>query len=116
MSALSNFNNTVQEFLDALLEVFPEHRGVMKQKLRFEVGTRANCRLALDSIMPKLIEHSSAVIARDENILGDVDGGFSDIDLASMWNSGLSEQTKNTIWDYVNTLLSLGLVACNSNV
>ena len=116
MSALSNFNKTVQEFLDALLEVFPEHKGITKQKLRFEVGTRANCRLAIDSIMPKLLEHSSAILQRNESVLDDVNNAFSDIDLVQLWNCGISDKTKNTSWNYVNTILSLGMTACSLNV
>lgn len=109
MSNIGVFNSTLDEFLDELTQTFPEHNGIAKQKLKFEVGIRANCRLALDKIMPVLIEHSLSIANRDETIIHKVNGAFPDIDFVELWKSGISDNTKNVIWDYINALLGLGV-------
>ena len=105
---LGKFNITLQEFLDELLETFPGHSGIHKQKLKFEVGIRANCRLAVDKIVPTLILHSQSIMQRNEAVIDDVNGVFPEIDFIQLWNSGISNQSKDVIWDYLNTLLTLG--------
>lgn len=108
MSLVSQFNKTLMEFLTELLETFPEHKGIEKQKIKFEVGVRANCRLAIDKVVPELITHSKGVLSKDETIIRNVNGAFSEIDFVELWNSNLSENTKNVIWQYLQTLLMLG--------
>ena len=114
MSQVGNFNTTLQEFLEDLTQTFPEHMGIAKQKLKFEVGIRANCRLALDKIMPTLIQYSGMISQRNEDVICKVNGAFPDIDFVELWSSGISDNTKKTIWDYINTLLILGTQAISS--
>lgn len=108
MSVLSQFNKTVDEFLNDLLVVFPGHKGIKKQKLKFEVGCRANARIALDAIMPELIKYSQDILNKNESIIPNIDCAFAEIDLVQLWNSGITIDTKNTIWQYIQTLLMLG--------
>ena len=108
MSTIGKFNTTLQEFLDELTQSFPEHMGIAKQKLKFEVGIRSNCRLAIDKIMPTFIKHSGMISQRNEDVICEVNGAFPEIDFVELWHSGISENTKNVIWEYINTLLILG--------
>jgi len=108
MSFVSQFNQTLMEFLTELLETFPEHKGIERQKIKFEVGVRANCRLAIDKVVPELIKYSKSILSKDEDAIYNVNGAFSEINLVELWNANLSENTKNIIWQYLQTLLMLG--------
>lgn len=108
MASVSAFNQTLQEFLDELTQTFPENKGIKKQKVKFEVGIKANARLALDSIMPELAKYADAITKRDETVIPEVKHAFPEIDFQELWNSGISDDTKKVIWDYMNTLLMLG--------
>lgn len=108
MASVSAFNQTLQEFLDDLVRTFPEEKCITKQKLKFEIGIKANVRLALESIMPDLAKHADMITKRDASVLSEIQGAFPEINFMELWTSGISDQTKNTIWDYMNTLLMLG--------
>ena len=108
MSLISQFNKTLMEFLTDLLETFPEHKGIERQKIKFEVGVRANCRLAIDKVVPELIKYSNSIISKDVTAIYNVNGAFSEIDFVELWDSDISDNTKNIIWKYLHTLLCLG--------
>ena len=108
MASVGAFNQTLQEFLDELTQTFPENKGIKKQKIKFEVGIKANARLALDSIMPELAKYADAITKRDETVIPEVKGAFPEINFEELWSSGISDDTKKVIWDYMNTLLMLG--------
>lgn len=105
---IGKFNMTLQEFLEELLETFPEHQGINKQKLKFEVGTRANCRLAVDKITPTLMKYANEIVQRNDSVITEVNGVFPEIDFVELWNSDISTKSRDVIWEYLNTLLVLG--------
>ena len=107
---IKDFNVTLDEFLNDILLVFPKHIGVKKQKLQFEYGRKANVYIAYDRIMPDLMTHSKYILARDETAIPIVDKTLSDINLTEMWNSDeATDDVKNTIWEYIQTLLTIGM-------
>lgn len=108
MASVSAFNQTLGEFLDELIATFPEDSGIKKQKTYFEIGIKANNRIALDAIMPDIAKHADSITKRDESALVHVQSSFPDINFVKLWESGISDNTKNAIWDYINTLLMLG--------
>lgn len=109
MSTIKDFNVTLDEFLTDILLIFPNHIGVKKQKLQFEYGRKANVYIAYEKIMPDLMTHSKYILARDENAIPIVDKTLSDTNLIEMWNSdAATDDVKYTIWEYIQTLLTIG--------
>ena len=107
MASVSAFNQTLMEFLDDLVQTFPENKGIASQKFKLEIAIKANSRIALDTIMPDLAKHASAITQRDESVLQEVQKVFPEIDFVQLWTE-ISDNTKKVIWDYINTLLMLG--------
>mgnify|MGYP001319859579 CR=1 FL=1 len=112
MASVSAFNETLREFLDELIQTFPEDNGIKKQKTYFEIGIKANNRVALDAIMPDIAKHADAITKRDETALVYVQKSFPDIDFVKLWESGISDNTKNAIWDFYINSYDYGIVEC----
>ena len=109
MSTIRDFNTTLNEFLNDILLIFPNNNGIKKQKLQFEYGIKANVYIAYEKLIHNLMKHSNLIVTRNENAIPIVNEIFSDIDLVEMWNSNLiTISIKNTIWDYIETLLVIG--------
>jgi len=109
MTSVNAFNQTLQEFLNELSEMFPDDQTIIIQKEKLGLNTSSNdSNIALDSVMPILAKYATIITSKDENSLNLINEAFPEIDLVKLWNSNLSENTKKTIWEYLNTLLMLG--------
>tara|TARA_Y100000389_G_scaffold34567_1_gene29425 strand:- start:25011 stop:25520 length:510 start_codon:yes stop_codon:yes gene_type:complete len=108
MSSTSAFIDTVLEFLQDLHETFPEEKQISVLISKTELGKKANPRLIVENCMNKLAPMANKIVAKDESIFQENSELIPGLNMHSMWNSGLSENTKNAIWDYANTLLMLG--------
>ena len=107
-TSVAAFNSTLQEFLNELCETFPEETTIRKYKNKFELTKSTKPRLALDKVMPDLSKHSQAITMRDESLFTNQSNIIDGINLQKLWTSGISDNTKKVIWDYLNTLLMLG--------
>lgn len=107
-TSVAAFNSTLQEFLNELSATFPEESAIRKYKNKFELTKSTKPRLALDKIMPDLSKHSQNITQRNESLFMDNASVIEGIDLKKLWTSGISDNTKKVIWDYLNTLLMLG--------
>tara|TARA_Y100000389_G_scaffold41227_1_gene35912 strand:+ start:1454 stop:2062 length:609 start_codon:yes stop_codon:yes gene_type:complete len=109
MASVKAFNQTLQEFLDDLKGTFPEEKAIRTMIMKFEAGTTANNRMALNSLMPHLTKHAQMISSRNEQLFLDPNNNvIPDIDLRKLWMSDISDNTRNVIWNYMNTLLMLG--------
>ena len=108
MASVSAFNQTLQEFLNELSQMFPDDKSIITQKEKLGLTEISDSNTALDSVMPILAKHASVITTKDEGSLNLINEAFPEIDLVTLWNSNLSDNTKKTIWEYLNTLLMLG--------
>ena len=109
MTTIGDFNKTIQEFLNDLSDIYPEHKGIIKEKIKYEVGIRSNCRLAFDNVMPYLLRYSKEIIKKDDSVLESVNHSFQNINLVEIWNKKETTLSiKETIWKYLNTILTIG--------
>lgn len=108
MASVSAFNQTLQEFLKELSEVFPEDKRIKEQITSFELDNVTDSRVALEVVMPEMAKHANLITKRDEQVFVLLKPAFPEIDFVELWNSNISDNTKKVIWDYLNTLLMLG--------
>ena len=109
MASVKAFNQTLQEFIGDLKNTFPEEKSIRVMELKFETGTMANNRMALDQLMPYLSKYAQMITSRDEQLfLNKNYNVMPEIDFSRLWQSNLSDNTRKVIWDYLNTLLMLG--------
>ena len=108
MASVNAFNQTLQEFLNELVQVFPEETSIQTQIEKFELKTVTDSRVALDAVMPELAKRADMISKRDDAVMVHMKDIFPEIDFIKLWGSDVSENTKKAIWDYLNTLLMLG--------
>ena len=59
--------------------------------------------------MKRLAPLANKVVAKDETIFKENSDIIPGLNMYNMWNSsGLSDNSKNAIWEYLNTILMLG--------
>ena len=99
------------QFLDELQQTFPEEPKIKKYALSFDLLRKANARKCVDTYMQGCSAHSDKIMSKDEAFfLGAADDIeiLSSLNMKKHWTSELSENTKNAIWQYVQTLYILG--------
>ena len=109
MASVSAFNQTLQEFLNELANVFPEEsKSIETQKEKLQLQTVTDSTTALDTIMPILAKNADQISKRSDEAIECINEAFSEIQLVKLWETDLSDNTRKAIWDYLNTLLMLG--------
>ena len=108
MSSTSAFIETLVEFLNDLAETFPEEKQIQVLITKTELGKKANPRQVVESCMQHLAPLAKKIVAKDESIFSEHSELIPGLNMYNMWNSNLSDNSKNVIWDYANTLLMLG--------
>lgn len=108
MASVSAFNQTLQEFLNELSEVFPEEVGIKTQKQKFKLDTVTDTNDALDFVMPILAKHADGISKREDDTIVLINEAFPEFSFTNLWKSDISDNTRKAIWDYLNTLLMLG--------
>lgn len=109
MSSTGAFIETLMEFLNELAETFPEEKQIPILITKTELGKKSNPRMIVENCMKKLAPLANKVVAKDNSIFGENSDIIPGLNMDNMWNSsGLSDNSKNAIWEYINTLLMLG--------
>ena len=79
-----------------------------KYQMSFEILRKANSRACMENYIQNVSPYSQQIMAKDSSFfLGNPDV-FKDFKLQAIWTDNLSENTKNAIWQYLQTLYILG--------
>lgn len=109
MSSVQAFISVMDEFLQELVKTFPEEKKIKVYYNSFKTMKKVNSRKILDTFMAEVEKHSDKIVNKDESyFLNSEDDFLKDLNIAKWWNDDLSENTKNAIWQYMNTLYVLG--------
>lgn len=115
-SSYDAFNALMQQFLDALSETFPEEKSLTEFRTQFpmlsSMAPTEPHRLFMSAITPhldRLSEHDESVIT---------DGSMSSLEglvnVGSLWKApGVTDNIRDTIWRYLDTLQMLGTSICS---
>lgn len=107
-TTLSSFNELMQQFLDELEVAFPDDPKLKKHQSNFSILKRANARKPLTAFMEQVGPHAQKIMAKDETyFLESTDSFITDLDIKTKWDTS-SENTKNAIWQYLQTLYIIG--------
>jgi hypothetical protein len=111
MSSLDAFNDMMAQFLNELVLTFPEEKSIQKFQATFEVARTTMPRSILDGFMQSVGPHSKKLMAKDEAFFfenaKDIEF-LKEVQLDKIWTADTSENTKNAIWQYLQTLYILG--------
>ena len=99
------------QFLDELQQTFPEEPKIKKYAMSYDLMRKANARKCVDTYMKGCAPHSDKIMSKDEAFFlesADDIEVLAGLNLKKHWTSDLSENTKNAIWQYLQTLYILG--------
>lgn len=114
---VKNFNILLNEFICKMAKTFPEERKIKIYYRMFEVAKKYNQNLPIKVFMGGCLEFEHQIKTRDSEFFLCRDTfvqkcvGYSsfsdDLGLKKYWES-LTEKTKGSIWEYIQTLYVLG--------
>ena len=108
MSTVTAFNEMMGRFLDELVSTFPEEKDLKKGKATFDITKSANPRAVVDFYMNAIGPHQSKIMAKDESLFTEKVDFLGGVNMQRLWADDLSANTKNAIWQYLQTLNVLG--------
>lgn len=110
MTSVSAFNDMMGNFLAELHLSFPEEKSIKKYMTTFELLRSANGRLVIDGFMSAVAPHANQISAKDEAFFienAETIDFLKDINFKKIWPIA-SANTREAIWDYIQTLCMLG--------
>ena len=119
MASLSAFNDLFGQFITELCKTFPQEKELKKILTGFEVMRSANPRKVLELFMTSILPVKEKIMARDESFFMSDEWKKSfkseDVDVVASWIpivkahwTSASENTRDAIWQYLNTLIVVG--------
>lgn len=108
MASHQAFNSMMEEFLNELIETFPEEKSLKVQQNAFQTLKKSNSKKVVQVFMNSIAEYSNYITNKDEKVF-DLDIEFlKKINIKKLWTKELSQNTKDAIWQYLQTLVMLG--------
>ena len=103
------FNYYFKMFTQNIIDIFPEYSEILseyyKNLLENEVSNEDKY---VKRFMIKLKEHKKHIYDKDETLFKESIFILKNVDFKNIWeNSELSENNKEKIWEYLNSLLKL---------
>lgn len=122
---VNNFNTIMEEFIKKIIISFPEEVKLNSYYKAFKLSRMVNERLPLQLFMGGCTKFSEQIKSRDEVFFKNepvfVDKCYKyssftkDIGLVEYWDN-MSQKTKNSIWEYIQTLFAMGEMYLNNNI
>lgn len=111
MTSVGAFNDMMDQFLQELVLTFPDDPAIKKYQLSFEVIRKANARLCMDEFMSSIAPYANYISQKDEAFFlehsSEIDF-IKDLNLTKIWTPELSQNTKDAIWQYLQSLYFFG--------
>jgi hypothetical protein len=108
MSTVTAFNEMMTQFMDELVDTFPEESELKKGRATMNIMKVANPRTVVDMFMAATAPYQAKIMAKDESLFSDDIEFPGGIDLKKLWTPDVSDNTKGAIWQYLQTLNILG--------
>lgn len=120
MTDLTKFNRTLEEFIDALADVYENHPKVGRDLIifreKFALIKGINPRLPLEQFIKHVVPHKAKILEQDEQFFIELDvkktaknenSVFQLLRIQEMWQTENNDQIKTTIWTYFKVLVIL---------
>ena len=108
MTSVGAFNDMLEQFMVELMQTFPEEGTIKKYHAAFDVMRKSNPRKCVEGFMTGMAPYSEKIMNRDESILDDGIDIIKELSIKKHWDTDTSDNTKNAIWQYIQTLYMLG--------
>ena len=104
------FNYTLKLFINDIIKIKSDYKETLEDYYKDLLGIE-NCNddKYIKRFMRKIAEHKKFVSEKNEELFNDSILLLKNVDFYELWNSeGMTEEYKNTIWEYIQTLYVLG--------
>jgi hypothetical protein len=110
VSYIKIFNQVVDEFFRELIEIFPEEPKIKVQYNLFQTLTKANVKKVCNDFMTNIVPYLEKICMRDEDFFKGTErpAFLNSMGFENIWNSGLSQNTKLAIWEYIKQFINVG--------
>jgi len=111
MTSVSAWNDMMDKFLNELRETFPEEKAIKKYQTSFDLLRKSNPRKCVEAYMMEAGKVQDKIMNKDESYFLDSSnnsGVISELNISKHWTPELSNNTKEAIWQYLQTLYILG--------
>ena len=114
MASTQAFIGVMEEFLGELKNQFPQEKKIKVYYNTFKTMKKVNSRKILETFMNAVNKHADKIVNRDEEYFLNSDDDFlKELNVKQWWTDSLSANTKDAIWQYMNTLYVLGTTISN---
>lgn len=111
MSSINAWCDMMGQFLDELEQTFDDEPAIKKCVVSFDLLRKANPRKCVDTYMNGCSKFSDKIMSKDESFFLETSDEIEllrDLNIKKHWTTDLSENSKNAIWQYIQTLYILG--------
>lgn len=109
LTSVGAWNEHMINFLNELCETFPECPELFAAKAAVEVLMEENETEVMERFVEQVDPHADALSAMDEKVFFTSDIDFlKRLNIVQFWTPDLEEETKQAIWQYLQTLLVMG--------
>ena len=108
MTSVSAFNDMMEQFINELVQTFPEEKGIKKYLSSFDILRKANPRKCVDTFMAAIAPHVTKITSKNDSFLFEDIDFLNEINIKKHWTPELSQNTKDAVWQYLQTLYMLG--------
>ena len=105
------FNQLVDEFFRELIEMFPEQTKIRVNYNIFQTICKTNMRKPCNDFMLGSVPYLEKICMKDETFFTSKDKPslLHSMNIEKWWTPDLSENTKNTIWKYIQSFFTIGI-------
>ncbi len=111
MSTISAFCDMLEQFCGELIQTFPDEKSFKRYKTTVEMSRKVNPRKIVTCYMDNLTPYSQKLMSKDETLFTDDSKNIeiiNDLNIVAIWTPELSVNTKDAIWQYLQTLYIIG--------
>jgi hypothetical protein len=112
MTSISAFNEMMDQFMVELKETFPEEKTLGKYYTGFDILKTSNPKKCVTAFMEEITPYASQVMNKDETFFLDANtvlpAILEEMHIREHWTTDISQNTKDAIWQYLQTLYMLG--------
>tara|TARA_Y100000816_G_C25835355_1_gene436697 strand:+ start:83 stop:580 length:498 start_codon:yes stop_codon:yes gene_type:complete len=98
----------MEQFLTELEKSFPECKNISNYRSKIEKLKVDNPKKVLDTFMKNVSPYSEYIVNKNESFFELDIEIIKELNFKELWNSDLSDNTKNAIWSHLNTLFVFG--------
>tara|TARA_Y100000590_G_scaffold177314_2_gene202504 strand:+ start:312 stop:1250 length:939 start_codon:yes stop_codon:yes gene_type:complete len=98
-----NVNKLFKSFIDDIIKVFPEYKKRLLSYYKDVIETKKNDHPKIIEFLKNMDEISEQVINKDVSLFEEDPIILQNVSFKLIWNSDISDQTRNSIWKYLQT-------------